>query len=87
MDEKCPGLSAGIFMGRGNYNQDLSPRSILVEVGTHTNSKEDAQRGIEMFAQVLPMSSELKANRKAMPPRWSMCRPLETSAVTGLQPY
>jgi|LFRM01.1.fsa_nt_gb stage II sporulation protein P len=54
LDEKCPGLSAGIFMGRGNYNQDLSPRSILVEVGTHTNSKEDAQRGIEMFAQVLP---------------------------------
>ncbi len=54
MDEKCPGLSAGIFMGRGCYNQDLSPRSILVEVGTHTNSKEDARRGIEMFAQVIP---------------------------------
>jgi len=54
MDEKCPGLSAGIFLGKGSYNQDLSPRSILVEVGAHTNSREDAQRGIEMFAQVLP---------------------------------
>ncbi len=28
-----PGLVKGIFFGRGNYNQDLSPLSLLLEVG------------------------------------------------------
>ncbi|MGI6488633.1 MAG: stage II sporulation protein P [Syntrophomonadaceae bacterium] len=54
MDEVSPGLSGGIFMGKGNYNQDLTPRSILVEVGADTNSKTDAERGISLFAQSLP---------------------------------
>jgi len=69
MDEKCPGLSAGIFMGKGNYNQDLSPRSILVEVGAHTNSKEDARKGAEMLAQVLPdvFGVESKQDNDATP--------------------
>ena len=43
MDQVSPGLSGGIFIGKGNYNQDLTPRCILVEVGAHTNSKEDAE--------------------------------------------
>lgn len=54
MDKKTPGLSEGIFVGKGDYNQDLSPRAMLIEVGAHTNSKEEAERGIKMFASVLP---------------------------------
>lgn len=54
MDQAEPGLSGGIFMGKGNYNQDISPRAILVEVGAHTNSKEAAEKGISLFAQSLP---------------------------------
>jgi stage II sporulation protein P len=54
LDKKHPGLSAGIFMGKGSYNQDLSPRAVLVEVGSHTNSKEQAKRGVELFAQAVP---------------------------------
>jgi len=54
LDGKYPGLVRGIFLARGNYNQDLSPRSILVEAGTHTVSRERAQRGIALFAEALP---------------------------------
>lgn len=54
LDEHYPGLVRGIYLARGNYNQDLSPRSLLVEVGTYTNSRERAQRGAALFAEGLP---------------------------------
>lgn len=54
MDKKAPGLSGGIFVGKGDYNQDLSPRAMLIEVGSHTNSKKEAEEGVKLFAQVLP---------------------------------
>lgn len=52
-DEKYPGLIKGIFSGTGNYNQDMTPRSILIEVGTHENSAEGAQESVTLFADVL----------------------------------
>lgn len=54
LDEYYPGLVHGIFMAKGNYNQDLSPRSILIEVGTHTNQRELAEKGVTLFADALP---------------------------------
>ena len=54
MDKKTPGLSDGIFMGKGSYNQDLSPRAMLIEVGAHTNDKAAAEKGVQAFAEVLP---------------------------------
>ena len=30
-DEEFPGLIKGIFNARGNYNQDMGPRMILLE--------------------------------------------------------
>ncbi|MGF7185020.1 stage II sporulation protein P [Desulfitispora alkaliphila] len=53
-DELYPGLMHGIFMGRGNYNQDMHPRSTLIEAGTHVTSKEEAERGVILFAEALP---------------------------------
>lgn len=53
-DEHKPGLIKGIFIAKGNYNQDLAPRSILIEVGTHTNSLEAANNGASVFASLLP---------------------------------
>jgi len=53
LDEKYPGLVQGIFLAKGNYNQDLSPRSILVEVGTYTNDRARAQRGVALFAEAI----------------------------------
>lgn len=54
-DDLFPGLIRGIFYGRGNYNQDLSPLSLLLEVGAHTNSRPAAERGISLFAEVVDL--------------------------------
>ena len=52
-DEMYPGLVKGILMARGNYNQDISPRSMLLEVGAHENNREDAEESIGLFAEVV----------------------------------
>ncbi len=52
-DEKYPGLIKDIFIGKGNYNQELYPKAMLVELGTHTTSKEDAIKSTEYLADVL----------------------------------
>jgi stage II sporulation protein P len=54
-DKKHPGLVKGIFFAKGgDYNQDLHPRSMLLEVGAHTNDRESAEKGIALFADVIP---------------------------------
>lgn len=56
-----PKLVKEIFVGKGDYNQDLSPTALLIEAGTHTNSKEEAARGMDMFASSLPTVLGLSA--------------------------
>lgn len=54
-DKMHPGLVKGIFFAKGgDYNQDLHPRSMLLEVGAHTNDRESAERGIALFSDVVP---------------------------------
>lgn len=50
VDKKYPGFIKGIFYADGKYNQDLAPRLLLVEMGTHANSREEAERGAAIFA-------------------------------------
>lgn len=52
-DEKYPGLVKGIYSARGNYNQDMTPNSILIEVGSHENNKAGAEESVVLFADVL----------------------------------
>ncbi|NLZ54784.1 MAG: stage II sporulation protein P [Thermoanaerobacteraceae bacterium] len=52
-DKKYPGLIKGIFYGKGAYNQDIYPRSILIEAGTYTNSRFKAQEGANIMADVI----------------------------------
>lgn len=52
-DKKYPGLIKGIFYGKGNYNQDLFPRTILVEAGTYTNYRQSAEKGVKILADVI----------------------------------
>ena len=52
-DEKYDGLIKDIFIGKGNYNQELYPRSILLEFGTHTLDKELAVDATGYMADVL----------------------------------
>ena len=59
-DEVKPGLIKSIFMAKGNYNQDLAPHSVLLEVGTHTNTLEQAEVGAKEFAEALPQFLGLK---------------------------
>ncbi|MDD2619252.1 MAG: stage II sporulation protein P [Syntrophomonadaceae bacterium] len=65
MDKKQPGLSNGIYIGKGDYNQDLSPRSMLIEVGAHTNKKEDAEKGVALFAETLPTVMGISLNNNS----------------------
>lgn len=58
-DDMYPGLVEGIFDARGNYNQDLGPKMILLEFGTHTTSLEQAEQAAEYFAKVIPAAAGL----------------------------
>ena len=52
-DKVYPKLIKDIYMGKGSYNQDLSPRSVLLEFGTYTLPKE------RVLASTGPMSEVL----------------------------
>lgn len=54
LEDKYPGLSRGILIRlNSTYNQDLHPGAILVEIGGHWNTLEEAVYGAELFADVL----------------------------------
>lgn len=52
-DQRYPGLVKGVLMAQGSYNQDLSPRSMLLEVGGHENEREQAEESVSLFAEVV----------------------------------
>ena len=52
-DKVYPGLVKDIYIGKGTYNQDLSPNAILFEFGTYTNEKQDAEKATAYMADVL----------------------------------
>ncbi|ABO49690.1 Stage II sporulation P family protein [Desulforamulus reducens MI-1] len=49
-----PKIVKEIFMAKGNYNQDLMPTALLIEAGTHTNTKQQAENGVALFADAVP---------------------------------
>ncbi len=67
MDKQEPGLSQGIYICQGDFNQDLSPRAILIEVGAHTNKKGDAQEGVKLFANVMQSAVGASSNSSSSP--------------------
>ena len=54
VDAKYRGLIRGIFIAHGNYNQDLNPKAMLIEIGTQYNSLETAQKSVALFADAIP---------------------------------
>lgn len=52
-DENTPDLVKGIFFASGSYNQDMHPRALLLEIGAHTNRREQAERGAQLFAEII----------------------------------
>jgi stage II sporulation protein P len=53
MNQLYPGLSLGVRVKDGLYNQFLHPHAVLVEVGTTKNSTGEAVRSARMLADVL----------------------------------
>lgn len=58
LDTQYPGLSKGIIQkdssqGNGVYNQDISPKAIIVEIGGVDNTVEELHRSTEIFADVI----------------------------------
>ena len=70
-----PQIVKEIYVGKGNYNQDLMSTALLVEAGTHTNSKEAAEKGISMLADAVPVV--LGVDKAAKP------EPTATEGVSG----
>lgn len=52
-DKAYPGLVKDIFIGKGNYNQELYPQAILLEFGTYEIEKEKAISATEYMAEVI----------------------------------
>lgn len=52
-DKSYPGLINDIFFGKGSYNQELSPRSLLFEFGTHETSKIAAEKSTAYLADII----------------------------------
>lgn len=52
-DKVYPGLIKDIYMGKGTYNQDLEPHSILLECGTYTLDKDRVLASMPMMASVI----------------------------------
>lgn len=48
-----PGFSRGIDVKKGKYNQDLSRRMVLIEVGSNSNSLDEAMRSASVMARVI----------------------------------
>lgn len=52
-DAMYPGLIKDIYMGKGNYNQELYPKALLLELGTHEIDKELVINSTSYFADVV----------------------------------
>jgi len=59
-DERYPGLVRGIFFGKGDYNQDLAGRIMLLEIGAHRVPREAAEKGAELLAGIVPRAVDLE---------------------------
>ncbi len=53
-DRSYPQLIRGILYADGDYNQDLHPQALLIEVGSTHNRLEEARQGARLFAAVVP---------------------------------
>ncbi len=52
-DEMYPELVKGVLYAEGDYNQDMHPNNLLLEVGGHENTREGAEESAELFGEVV----------------------------------
>lgn len=76
-----PKVVKEIFVGKGDYNQDLLPTALLIEAGTYTNTREEAERGVNLFAGALPTALGISSASPA--PKGPEAPGKSTEAVRG----
>ncbi|MGI5859697.1 MAG: stage II sporulation protein P [Tepidanaerobacteraceae bacterium] len=53
LEEYYPGISRGIILKSERFNQHLSKKAILLEIGSHGNTMEESLNSAKVFAEVL----------------------------------
>lgn len=53
LEDIYPGISRGIDLRRERFNQHLSNKAVLVEIGSHGNTMEESIRSAKLFANIL----------------------------------
>lgn len=58
LEKKYPGISRGVFLkskseGNGVYNQDVSNKAMLIEIGGVDNNLDELERTVDVFADIL----------------------------------
>jgi len=68
INQRYPGLSLGVRVKDGLYNQFLHPRAVLVEMGTTENSTEEAACSARLLAGILAeLLAEILAGEATVP--------------------
>lgn len=52
-DKMYPGLIKDVFYAKGDYNQDLTPRAMLTEMGTYKHTRERAEQSTVFLSEVI----------------------------------
>jgi len=52
-DKLYPGMMRGIYIGRGDYNQDLYPTALIFEIGSDTMSLDLAENAATCLGDVI----------------------------------
>ena len=55
-DKMYPDLIKDVFYGKGDYNQDLTPRAILTEVGTYKHMRARSERTAGYLSEVVTVA-------------------------------
>ncbi len=74
-----PKVVKEIFVGKGDYNQDLMHTALLIEAGTYTNKREEAEKGISMFSEAVPTVLGITGATPPAPPTASTAKPASGS--------
>ncbi|MFW5648463.1 MAG: stage II sporulation protein P [Candidatus Alkaliphilus sp. MAG34] len=55
-DKMYPNMIKDIFFGQGDYNQDLTPRAILTEIGTHGHMRERSEKSAGFLSEAITVA-------------------------------
>ncbi|OPX90471.1 MAG: Stage II sporulation protein P (SpoIIP) [Pelotomaculum sp. PtaB.Bin104] len=78
-----PKVVKEIFVGKGDYNQDLMPTALLIEAGTHTNTKAEAAAGLSLMSEAIPAVLGISPSAPGGPAAAAPATPKPTGTTAG----